>query len=407
MLYGERPKRSAYYVTSEGVERLNRLPFSSGSYDERWLQDLIEEHPEILPTGEISVEFSPLVCIGREVEVGSDDTKGCIDNLYVTPSGNIVIVETKLWRNQESRRTVIAQVIDYAKELQKWDAERLNAVAEDYTFKKEGQAFRIIDLLARHGGVTFDDQTTLYDCLNENLKNASFLLLIVGDGIRSNVQQLAEFLNDNASVSFRLGLVELELYQQGSGICVVPFLQLKTTVIQRQIHTFFRQNTGPLPQSSERRKYVPKPVLSQREFTEIFCDRGGYQADMMTEFLGDLEMLDGVSINITPTELHVDIQPDRSRRVTALYFGISGDAEATVYIRPDRFKRGLADCGCSEEAIANFLQFFTEFVDVRKCKSPPYEFGMDRFYYAFPQKVMESAGSFAAALEKLVAETSE
>lgn len=406
MLYGERSKRSAFYVSGDGVEQLNRLPFTSASYNEAWLQDLIEAHPEMLPSGEISIEYAPLICIGREVEVGAGENKGCIDNLYVTPSGNIVIVETKLWRNQESRRTVIAQVIDYAKELQKWDAKMLNDVSEDYTYKKRGQAFRIIDLLAEQGRVTFNDEALLNDCLNENLQSASFLLLIVGDGIRSNVQQLAEFLNDNVSMSFRLGLVELEMYQHGDGIYLNPSLQLRTSVIERRV-----QSTSSLRQAVEtpadRKKYVPKPVLSLREFTNTFCERGGYQADMMAEFIGDLEMLDGVSVNITPTELHIDIQPDRLHRVTALYFGISGDFEASVYIRPDRLRRGLAECGISEDLASGYLDFYKGYVDLSRCKAPPYEFGNDRFYYAYPQKVFEDGVKFAEALEKLIASASE
>lgn len=73
-----------------------------------------------------------MICIGREVAVGSGENTGYIDNLYITPSGMIVIVETKLFRNQEARRTVIAQIIDYAKEVQKWDAEKLDKIAQGY-----------------------------------------------------------------------------------------------------------------------------------------------------------------------------------------------------------------------------------------------------------------------------------
>lgn len=38
-----------------------------------------------------------------------------IDALFVTPSGRLVTVAAKLWRNPEAPRTVIAQVLNYAK----------------------------------------------------------------------------------------------------------------------------------------------------------------------------------------------------------------------------------------------------------------------------------------------------
>jgi len=40
-------------------------------------------------------------------------------------SGYLTLVETKLWRNPESRRTVIGQIIDYAKELSRLSYEGL------------------------------------------------------------------------------------------------------------------------------------------------------------------------------------------------------------------------------------------------------------------------------------------
>ena len=52
---------------------------------------------------------------------------GAIDVLYVTPNGRLVLLVAKLWRNPESRRKVIGQILDYAKELSKWKYETLDA----------------------------------------------------------------------------------------------------------------------------------------------------------------------------------------------------------------------------------------------------------------------------------------
>lgn len=101
MLYSERSKRSAAFVNSDGsVDKLNRIPFMSGYYNEAWLQNLIAEYPHLIPSEYIWPGFSPLVCIGQEVLVGQDGSFGFIDNLYITPSGKICIVETKLFKNR-------------------------------------------------------------------------------------------------------------------------------------------------------------------------------------------------------------------------------------------------------------------------------------------------------------------
>jgi hypothetical protein len=79
-------------------------------FTENWLQELLIVNPNFLPIHEINSTLGKLIPLGREVSV----TAGSIDNLYATTEGIICIVETKLWRNPEAHRTVVAQVLDYA-----------------------------------------------------------------------------------------------------------------------------------------------------------------------------------------------------------------------------------------------------------------------------------------------------
>src|SRR3954447_5734999 len=72
----------------------------AAGYDERWLQHLIMNHPQILPIDRIEPGLIPLVPVGMEIETAA----GFIDNLFVTPNGDIAIAECKLWRNPEARR---------------------------------------------------------------------------------------------------------------------------------------------------------------------------------------------------------------------------------------------------------------------------------------------------------------
>jgi hypothetical protein len=100
------------------VARLERLPRETVSgeaapYDEQWLQHLIQAHPEILPITEIEPAFEPAIPVCIELPT----PKGYIDNFLVTPTGNLLFAECKLWRNPEARRQVVAQVMDYVESI--------------------------------------------------------------------------------------------------------------------------------------------------------------------------------------------------------------------------------------------------------------------------------------------------
>jgi hypothetical protein len=91
---------------------LQRIYLGSGNHKEKWLQELIHAHPSILPVSEIEPGFGSLIPTALEVSCAH----GRLDNLFLTPSGDIVFVETKLWRNTEMRREVVAQVLEVLSE---------------------------------------------------------------------------------------------------------------------------------------------------------------------------------------------------------------------------------------------------------------------------------------------------
>jgi hypothetical protein len=50
------------------------------------------------------------------------------------------------------------------------------------------------------------------DAVTRSLREGRILALVVGDGIREEVQRLAETINRSATKAFSLGLVEVALY---------------------------------------------------------------------------------------------------------------------------------------------------------------------------------------------------
>jgi len=74
---------------------LTRRPLKEKSdYDERWIQQLIDQHPTVLPIKYIEPAFDPAISCCMELPLQS----GLLDNLLVTPLGDLILVECKLWR---------------------------------------------------------------------------------------------------------------------------------------------------------------------------------------------------------------------------------------------------------------------------------------------------------------------
>ena len=194
------------------LERLESKPHDEKNED--WLQGLIFENPNILPVQEFDESFSPLISLGREVSTQIGD----IDILFISPFGKITLVETKLWKNPERHRTVVAQIIDYAKEMSKWTYDELNnavlKASRTENMDEKRSLNQIVNQIVETTGLTLSD---FQERVITNLHNGEFLLLIVGDRISPNVAFLSEAIHGSPGLNFTIGLIELQLHQINKG----------------------------------------------------------------------------------------------------------------------------------------------------------------------------------------------
>ena len=103
-------------ATAIRLKRVDLAASNQGSaYDEAWLQGLLHQNPAILPIDQIEPGFGSPVAVCRELplEFGAGRS-GALDNFMVTREGRLVLVEAKLWRNPEARRSVVAQAMEYS-----------------------------------------------------------------------------------------------------------------------------------------------------------------------------------------------------------------------------------------------------------------------------------------------------
>ena len=159
------------FVPNEGegpAIKLQRLELGGGAEDydrrEKFLQELVHTHPDIIPMIDIEPTFTPLVSICRELETPA----GFIDNLWLTPAGGIVLGECKLVRNPQSRREAIMQALDYARAICSWNYEDL----QNSFRKTAGANATLYDIVKEKAGPAELDEEQFVDAVGRRLQRA-------------------------------------------------------------------------------------------------------------------------------------------------------------------------------------------------------------------------------------------
>ncbi|KQY11199.1 hypothetical protein [Rhizobium sp. Root482] len=206
-----------------------------GGYDEKWLQELLFAHPALIPLDRIEIGAGgagEVVPLCRELTLSREGGVVYLDLLCVTRAGRLMLIECKLWRNPQARREVVAQILEYASLLKGWSYGDLTARLKQQ--RKWQGANPIFD----HAAKTWADldEARFVDAVSHSLASGDFHLVIAGDGIRSDVEALANHINSGHMGPARLSLVEIQLWRSQSGeTMVVPFVPTRTEVIESRV----------------------------------------------------------------------------------------------------------------------------------------------------------------------------
>ena len=210
-------------------ETLRRLPLRTaaddGGMDEASLRDLLFRFPGSLPVPAVDAAYSDPVSICRELSTPA----GYVDALYINELGRLILAEFKLWRNPQSRREVIGQILDYTKELASWSYEDLQREVSKALKRKGNVPYELVREQAPEL-----DEAEFVDNVTRHLRRGEFLLLIIGDGIREGVENIVQFVQRHSGLHFKLALVEAALYRDtGERIIVHPRVLARTEVVHR------------------------------------------------------------------------------------------------------------------------------------------------------------------------------
>ena len=270
---------SLKFVGEDGKvsEKLLSVSPQEKRFNEIWLQELLINNPELLLASEVDKGWGKLIPLGREVSV----TAGMIDNLYVTPEGLVCLVETKLYRNPEAHRTVIAQIIDYAKDLAQMTYIEFKTAVERSQLC--GERLPIFERIAKH--VKGVSEIEFENNVQESLRSGRFLLLIAGDKIYPEIAMLVETIQSAPNLEFKIGLVEMQVYSRGKEkpwpVLVIPQVVGKTHEVVRSVVRITYEEKKPevdvetIEESpnGERREKTNKKVFfgsMPKDFADLF-----------------------------------------------------------------------------------------------------------------------------------------
>ena len=350
--------RSFPLIMNEGNvgERLFEIDPAETAFDENWLQQLIFEHPEILPVAEIEGIFAPMISIGREVS-----TKlGSIDNLFMSQRGYPVLVETKLWRNPEARRNVVAQALDYASALSEWDFMRLDESVRKFT-KRMSNEQGLIELIEENFGEIEEGHEYFIDTVNKNLRLGRFLILIVGDKIHESTTPIVEFINRYPGLAFDFALIELQCFkltQDGLWpLLVIPRIMKRTEVIERSV-VQVNIEEGKKPQvtvTQEKTSTGPvtrRPTLTEEAFWELIRKQDNRSYESTRKLVTYMSNNPRIELTFGPNALSAKyFSPDFEKMI--YLFHINKDGSLNVW--GGLFKRQKLNLYFKESMIERYI----------------------------------------------------
>lgn len=225
--------------------------------EERMVQDLIKTYTTLLP----SIFSSRIVTLTDEyaTDVGS------IDILCVDDNGRIYLIETKL-QNNADRRTVIAQLIDYATQLGKESFELFKSKIE----KKTGKTLE--EILGVFGEDSIPENL---DNIKQSLKEKNFVLIVAMDRIERKLKDAIIFLNQR----YEMDVFGLELRKhilEDCGAVFVPIVTPPPDIPRPTQPRKFPISFNELVESYSRNGLATEIVKIQNAF-EIVKEKGGAQ----------------------------------------------------------------------------------------------------------------------------------
>ena len=226
----------------------NSVLRSSKFVAEQDLEEILRDCPELLcdDDQEQRPNIHRIAFVARQVRLPE---AGILDLLFVTADGLPVAVEVKLGRNAESRRQVIAQVMDYASDLTGLTVDELDILVA-------GRLEQALYALTVDGDTSFD---VLWGNVGANLRAGKAKLIVAVDESTPSLERIFHFLTRASNLD--VDLIAVQSYDSQVGRIVVP---------RRRVSSRIEQNPPSAVEGTERSG--PRTAADSRVITVLVQD---------------------------------------------------------------------------------------------------------------------------------------
>jgi hypothetical protein len=218
----------------------------------------------------------------------------------------LVLVETKLWRNPEAKREVVAQAIDYGSAISKWSYSRLDNVAREYIKKYENQQLGLVDWVEKQCGPVEAGRDFFEETVAKNLRLGRFLILIVGDRIRQSVVEMLDYVNKYPHLAADLALVQLSCYKWTSKsrwpLLVVPNIIARTQIVERSVIQVTLKREGDYDVDArqegagEKGKRSVRVTLNEEAFWELLKEQAPDRYETARRLIDVYRQREGITV---------------------------------------------------------------------------------------------------------------
>ena len=185
--------------------------------DERELQELVKDTPDLLPIDEFGMT-GPLLVVGRETSLPS----GSVDLVAITRGGEIILCEFKTGPSNPDFRSVLAQLIDYASDMWRMSLEEFETSVARRYFESDhcrdarvrGSATLDAAAYASWPDLLPEELTSCKERLGQALANGTFHFIALAQRFTPTMERSMEYLNMSMPSS-RFYAVEVVRFSAG------------------------------------------------------------------------------------------------------------------------------------------------------------------------------------------------
>lgn len=187
--------------------KLRRSSFEKESH----LQKYISDNPEIIPVDEIE-EGARFLVLDREFPL---KRIGFVDIIGTDGSGNIYIIETKLFKNPD-KRAVVAQILEYGAGISQITPDAFIELLDQRIHDREGISLeeKLDDFFGEH--------EVVIQGIKDSLVETSERFIVLMDLLSIELKNLVKFLNKSSY--FSIYIVELEVYKMDEYEMLIPHI---------------------------------------------------------------------------------------------------------------------------------------------------------------------------------------